>query len=103
MLRAANFNVDTALVYRVVPIDSFPRQAADAVASGIDGVLHFSRRSAEAYVNAARNAGLLDAALNRPTHFCLSARIAEPLSGAGAAKLRIAARPEEAALLELCG
>ena len=103
MLRAENFNVDTALVYRAVLIETFPRQAADAMASGIDGVLHFSRRSAEAYVNAARNARLLDAALNGPTHICLSARIAEPLSGAGAAKLRIAARPEEAALLELCG
>ena len=66
-------------------------------------MLHFSRRSAEAYVKAARNAGLLEAALTRPVHFCLSARVAEPLTQAGAAKIRIAARPDEAALIELCG
>ena len=69
----------------------------------IDGVFHFSRRSAEAYVNAARKAGLGEAALTKPVHFCLSARIAEPLLRAGAANVRIAARPEEAALIALCG
>ena len=102
-LRAENFNVDTALVYRAVTAATLPREAAAALAAGIDGVLHFSRRSAEAYVNAARSDGLLESALGRPTHFCLSARIAEPLTGAGAAHIRVAARPDEAALIELCG
>jgi uroporphyrinogen-III synthase len=103
MLRARDFAVDTALVYRAVVADSLPRHAAEALSSGIDAVLHFSHRSAEAYLNAARNAGMLDAALAKPAHFCLSGRIAEPLTRAGAAKIRIAARPDEAALLELCG
>jgi uroporphyrinogen-III synthase len=103
MLRAESFIVDTALVYRAVSAKTLPRQATAALAAGIDGVLHFSRRSAEAYVNAARNAGLLEAALNKPAHFCLSARIAEPLTRAGAANIRIAARPGETALIELCG
>jgi uroporphyrinogen-III synthase len=102
-LRGKNFTVDTALVYRAVIAETLPRQAAAALAAGIDGVLHFSRRSAEAYVNAARNAGLLEAALNKPIHFCLSARIAEPLTRAGAANIRIAIRPDESALIELCG
>ena len=102
-LRARNFTVHTALVYRAVTADNLPRHAADALAAGIDGVLHFSRRSAEAYVNAARNAGLIEAALTGPAHFCLSARVAAPLAQAGAAPIRIAARPEEAALIELCG
>ena len=70
--------------------------------TAIDGVLHYSRRSAEAYLAAARQAGLLEAALNNPVHYCLSARVAEPLRLAGAARLRIAARPDEAALLDLC-
>jgi uroporphyrinogen-III synthase len=103
MLRIRDFAVDTALVYRAVVAETLPRHAADALAAGIDGVLHFSRRSAEAYVNAARNSGLTEAALTRPSHFCLSARIAEPLAQARAVNIRIAARPEEAALIELCG
>ena len=64
-----NFTVDTALVYRAVTAERLPRQAAAALAAGIDGVLHFSRRSAEAYVDAARNAGLLEGALNKPVPF----------------------------------
>lgn len=100
-LRERNFTVDTALVYRAVVAEKLPRHAADAVAAGIDGVLHFSRRSAEAYVDAARHAGALEAALARPAHFCLSRRIAEPLRRAGVVDVRIAARPEEPALIDL--
>jgi uroporphyrinogen-III synthase len=103
LLRAQNFAVQTALVYRAVTAEMLPRHATDALETAIDGVLHFSRRSAEAYVNAARRAGLDEAALARPIHFCLSARVAEPLVQAGAGTIRIAARPEEAALIELCG
>jgi uroporphyrinogen-III synthase len=103
LLRARNFAVHTALVYRALLTANLPREAADALAAGLGGVLHFSRRSAEAYVNAARNSGLLEAALGKPVHFCLSARIAEPLTEAGAADIRIAERPDEAALIALCG
>jgi uroporphyrinogen-III synthase len=103
LLRAQDFAVDTALVYRAVAAETLPPHVATTLAGGIDGVLHFSRRSAEAYLNAARNAGLTKAALNGPVHFCLSVRVAEPLRQAGATKLRIAARPDEAALLDLCG
>jgi uroporphyrinogen-III synthase len=101
-LRTQGFSVDTVLVYRAVTAATLPPQAAAALASGLDGVVHFSRRSAEAYVNAARNAGLLEAALRIPVHLCLSLRVAEPLTQAGATKIRIAARPDETALLELC-
>lgn len=99
-LRTQNFMVDTALVYRVVAHET---QEAAAAMTAIDGVLHFSRRSAEAYIEAARQAGVLEVALSNPIHFCLSARVAEPLKLAVAAQLRIAARPDEAALLDLCG
>lgn len=102
LLRAQNFSVRTVLVYRAVTVADLPRNAAEALGS-IGGVLHFSRRSAEAYVNAARNSGVLQDALSKPVHFCLSGRIAEPLKEAGAAHIRIAARPDEAALIELCG
>jgi uroporphyrinogen-III synthase len=93
--------VATAVVYRAVKLESFPPAIAAALAAGqIDGLLHFSRRSAQAYIDCARAAGLLDRAL-APIHFCLSDQIAEPLIVAGAKTVRIAARPEETALLAL--
>jgi uroporphyrinogen-III synthase len=95
--------VHTVVVYRAVKTDKFPPAVAAALAAGqIDGVLHFSRRSAEAYLDCGRAAALLDQAL-AVTHYCLSAQIAEPLTAAGARAIRIAARPQEAALLELIG
>jgi uroporphyrinogen-III synthase len=99
-LRARSFAVEITIIYRAVAATGLPPAAADALASGIDGVLHFSRRSAEAYVDAARAAGLLANAL-KPVHFCLSAQIAEPLAQARAADIRIAERPNEAVLIAL--
>ncbi len=97
-----NLTVHTVVVYRAVAEARLPQAAAAALAAGLDGVLHYSRRSAEAYVDAARQAGLLGAALEAP-HFCLSVRIAEPLRRAGAGTVHIAPRPMEAALLALVG
>ena len=68
---------------------------------GVDGVLHFSRRSAEAYVDAMRGTGLDEAGLKKPAHFCLSAQVAEPLVQGGASDIRIASEPTDAALIEL--
>ena len=91
----------TVVVYRAVQAMAFPPATRVALAeSRIDGVLHFSLRTAEAYVACARSADLLDKAL-APLHFCLSTRVAGPL--AGAADIRIAPRPDEAALLDLVG
>lgn len=101
-LRAKGFAVETVVAYRAVAARILPQAAADALAGGIDGVLHYSRRSAEAYVNAARAAGVLISAL-KPVHFCLSSQVAEPLRRAGAATIRVAPCPLEAALLELIG
>ncbi len=95
------FVVRTVAIYRAVVAPGLPQVAVEAFAQGVDGILHFSRRSAEAYVNAARGAGLLDRALRKPTHFCLSAQIAEPLAQAGAGAIRIAPQPVEAALIGL--
>jgi uroporphyrinogen-III synthase len=102
-LAAQNFTVRVAVIYRAVAATALPRAAVDALAGGIDGVLHFSRRSAEVYVNAARSAGLLEAALKKPRHFCLSVQVAEPLTQAGAADIRIGPQPTEAALLAVIG
>lgn len=95
------FRIRTVAIYRAVVAPGLPRAVAAALAQGVDGVLHFSRRSAEAYVNAARGAGLLDRALQKPIHFCLSAQIGEPLARAGGGDIRVAPQPVEAALIGL--
>jgi len=99
-LRGKNLIVRTAIVYRAVAAATLPPAAIAALAAGVDGVLHFSRRSAETYVDAARGAGTLVGAL-APVHYCLSAQVAAPLAQAGAARVRIAAKPTESALLDL--
>jgi uroporphyrinogen-III synthase len=99
-LRARGFTIETIIVYRAVAAAGLPPAAAQALAGGIDGVLHFSRRSAEVFVEAARAAGMLAEAL-KPVHFCLSALVAEPLVQAGAADIRVAERPNEAVLIAL--
>lgn len=101
-LRAKGFAVETVVIYRAVIAEKLPQAAAGALAGGIDGVLHFSRRSAEAYLECARAAGMLEAAL-KPAQFCLSAQIAEPLRRAGAGDVRVAPLPAEAALIALVG
>jgi uroporphyrinogen-III synthase len=100
-LAAQGFVARTVVVYRAAKAKSFPPAIGAALAAGqIDGVLHFSRRSAEAYLDCATAAGLLARAL-RPSHYCLSGQIAEPLATAGAAHIRIAGRPEETVLIDL--
>ena len=102
-LAADGVMVATVVVYRAVKLEKFPPALiATFTAGAIDGVLHFSRRSAQAYLDCARAARMQDRAL-AITHFCLSPQVAEPLLAAGATRVRIAARPDEAALIELVG
>jgi uroporphyrinogen-III synthase len=101
MLSGRGLAVRTIVVYRAIAAASLPPAAVAAIAGGLDGVLHFSRRSAEAYVSAARAGGLDEAALTKPVHFCMSARVAEPLAETGAAHMRVAEEPTEAALMTL--
>jgi uroporphyrinogen-III synthase len=100
-LSARGFAVCTSVVYRAVKVGALPPSAVAALSGGIDGVLYFSRRSAEAYVDAVRAAGLSAAALTKPAHFCLSAQVAGPLAQAGAANVHIAPQPTEASLIDL--
>lgn len=91
----------TAVVYRMVKAARFSESVTSALRERqVDGVLHFSRRSAHAYVDCAQHAGLLDRAL-APVQFCLSRQVAEPLAASGAAGIRIASHPNEAAMLAL--
>ena len=98
-LKTKGLTVKTVVAYRAVKAREFPSEPRAALEQGrIDGVLHFSRRSVEAYVECSRD--IVGPAL-APTHYCLSARAAEPLRTAGAARVEVAARPDEANLLAL--
>jgi uroporphyrinogen-III synthase len=93
--------VDTIMVYRAVATDCLPEAVAAALRAGeVNGVLHFSRRSAAIYLDCARAAGVLDSAL-QPFQYCISKAVAEPLMVAGAKQIAIAKSPEENALLDL--
>ena len=102
-ISAGGLVVHTAVVYRAVKAECFEPPVAAALGEGaLDGVLHFSARSAEAYLACAARGGIDDRAI-APVHYCLSRQVVAPLTAAGAAAVRIAARPDEAALLELVG
>ena len=97
-LTARGIAAEMRIVYRAVTAP-FPPALIEALKAGeVDAVLHFSRRSAENYVAGARQAGIAGPAL-AVRHLCLSAQVAEPF--AGASHVAIAARPDEAALIEL--
>jgi uroporphyrinogen-III synthase len=102
-LAASGVPLLTAVVYRAAKVERFAPAVAVALAGGaLDGVLHFSRRSAQAYLDCAARAGMLERALAL-VHFCLSRQVAQPLSAAGAAAIRLAPHPNEAAMIDLVG
>ena len=91
---------ELVVVYRAVTAP-FPLALISALKAGdIDGVLHFSRRSADNFLDGAAQAGVARQALGI-RHFCLSAQIAAPFKAAGATDVVVARRPDEAALLAL--
>jgi uroporphyrinogen-III synthase len=100
-LASSAARVITAEVYRMAKTQSFPAEVISALCQRqIDGVLHYSRRSAQTYIHCAGAAGITDRALG-PTHYCLSPQVAGPLAVAGAVGIQIAPRPNETALIEL--
>lgn len=91
---------DLVVIYRAVPMP-FPAELTAALAGGaVDAVMHFSKRSAAQYVTGARDAGIVAAALG-VRHLCLSAQVAAPLRAAGAARVDVAKRPDESAMVAL--
>ncbi len=94
-------SVDTVVVYRAVAADSLPGPARMAIETGrLDGVMHYSRRSANIFLDCLRGGELIDR-VTALRHYCLSARAAEPLRAAGCLDVRIAAGPRENAMLDL--
>jgi uroporphyrinogen-III synthase len=102
-LATSGMPVVTVVAYRAVKAERFVPAVAAALARGaLDGVLHFSARTAQAYLDCAAHERMLERAL-APVHFCLSQQVAQPLSAAGAATIRIAPQRDEAAMIELVG
>jgi uroporphyrinogen-III synthase len=94
------FTVVTQTTYRMSPVSSLPRETCDAfVANAVEAVLHYSRRSARAFLDAARTGGVEISALAIP-QCCISAAVASVVRDAGAAQVVVAASPDENALFE---
>ena len=94
------FSVVTQTTYRMIPVASLPRAVCDAFAGkAVEAVLHYSRRSARAFLEAVRADGVEISALAIP-HGCISAAVAAVLRDAGATQLAVAATPDENALFE---
>ena len=99
-LGAEGFNVVTQTTYRMAPVKLLPRDVCEGFAAhGIEAVLHYSRRSARAFLEAARGEGVEISALAIP-QCCLSETVAGVLREAGASQVLVAATPDENALFD---
>lgn len=99
-LGAQGMTVVTQTVYRMTPVNRLPDDVSEAFAAHrIEAILHYSRRSARAFVDAARNSGVEISALALP-QCCLSEAIGAVLRDAGAMRISVASAPNETALLE---
>jgi uroporphyrinogen-III synthase len=95
------FRVETRTTYRMVAIPTLPRDACEAFATGgLVAVLHYSRRSAAAFVEAVRTEGIEISAL-AVAQCCLSANVGTVLREAGAMQVMASATPDENALFEV--
>jgi uroporphyrinogen-III synthase len=93
--------VVTQTTYRMVPLSGLPRETCAAfAANGVEAVLHYSRRSARAFLEAVRAAGVEISALAIP-QCCISAAVGSIVRDAGATQVMVAASPDENALFEL--
>ncbi|WP_407115978.1 uroporphyrinogen-III synthase [Bradyrhizobium sp. LMG 9283] len=99
-LVAEGFRVVTQTTYRMASVKHLPREVCEGFAAhGIEAVLHYSRRSARAFLDAARDEGVEISALAIP-HCCLSETVAGVLRDAGASQVLVAATPDETALFD---
>ncbi len=102
-LREDGFDVVMQTTYRMVPVPSLPTSVCDDFAANrIEAVLHYSRRSARAFVDATRASGIEISALAIP-QCCLSVQVSDVVREAGATQVMVARTPDEPALFEALG
>jgi uroporphyrinogen-III synthase len=100
-LGARGFTVVTRTAYRMIPVAGFSDAVCDAFRAGsIEAVLHYSRRSARAYIDAARTDGVEISALALP-QCCISESVAGVLRDAGAMRVAAARMPDENAIFDV--
>ena len=94
------FSVATHTTYRMIPVASLPQEACDAFAANrIEAVLHYSRRSARAFLDAVQAAGVEISALAIP-QCCISDSVASIVRDVGATRVLVARSPDENGLFE---
>jgi uroporphyrinogen-III synthase len=94
------FTVVTRTTYRMVPVPNLPHEVCEAFAANqIEAVLHYSRRSARAFLDAVRAGGVEISALAAP-HCCISDAVASILRDVGATSVLVARTPDENGLFE---
>jgi uroporphyrinogen-III synthase len=96
-LAAAGFSVQAVELYAAEAREAWSGREAGAV-GGCDAALHYSRRTAAIAVTLAARSGLAER-FRLMLHVCVSADVAEALAAAGAARIVVAAAPDEAHLL----
>ena len=100
LLAQAGMRVEVLVLYRARAASELAAEAAAALASGrLDAVLHYSPRSAAAFVALVERQGFVNTA-QRVRHYCLSDVVAAPLAAIGVAA-SVAKKPNEAELLAL--
>ena len=100
-LEARNFAVRRVVLYRADPIRHLDETAEQALSGGnLDGVFLHSPRSASHFVHLVQQARL-GSACAELCAFCLSADVADAIQALTWRDIRIAARPDQDALLDL--
>lgn len=98
-LTTLGFSVDEVVVYKAQARTRLSGVAAEALKAGeVDGILFFSRRSAEGFAAALRLEGLSPLGA-RVACFCLSASVAEAVAAISSGRVLIAEKPDQISLL----
>jgi len=99
-LKNKGFEVDSVVLYRAVPAESFSESLRSLISQGrITGALFFSRRTAEVYAALAGGHGLAQAHAAMSA-VCISEAVAKALGALRWRKVRIAAKPDMAHMLK---
>lgn len=100
-LEAAGFATRRAVLYEARPRRALSPEAAAALTGGaLEAVLFFSPRTAASFVTLAQGAGLREACKGLAA-FCLSPAVAAAIEDLPWRAVRVAARPTQAALIQL--
>lgn len=101
LVEAAGFSYRREVLYDAKKIEGLPNAASEALAHGtVDGVLLYSPRTGEAFARGIKDGGL-GHSLATVTAYCLSPAVAETIKDLNWALIKVAASPDQDALLAL--